>query len=95
MEYFFIMKNNTIRKLLNGLSGRTWAAMLAMGVVVILVVLKVIVSIISRSISISAQAMDSFLDLFSIGFTTVAVRISVTPADKHLFGHGKAQPLMS
>jgi len=57
---FFIMKNNTIRKLLNGLSGRTGAAMLAMGVVVILVVLKVIVSIISHSISISAQAMDSF-----------------------------------
>ena len=36
------MKNNTIRKLLNSLSGRTGAAMLAMGVVVILVVLKVI-----------------------------------------------------
>jgi hypothetical protein len=33
VEYFFIMKNNTIRKLLNGLSGRTGAAMLAMGVV--------------------------------------------------------------
>jgi cation diffusion facilitator family transporter len=86
------MKNGTISKLLNSLSGRTGAAMLAMGVVVILVVLKVIVSVITRSISISAQAMDSFLDLFSIGFTTVAVRMSVAPADdEHPFGHGKIE----
>jgi divalent metal cation (Fe/Co/Zn/Cd) transporter len=36
--------------------------------------------------------MDSFLDLFSIGFTTMAVRMSVTPADdEHPFGHGKIE----
>jgi cation diffusion facilitator family transporter len=50
------------------------------------------VSIISRSISISAQATDSFLDLFSIGITVIAVRMSVAPADEeHPFGHGKME----
>ena len=86
------MKNNIFKKILNSLSSRNGAAILAMSVVVILVILKVIVSFITRSISISAQAMDSFLDLFSIGFTTVAVRMSVAPADdEHPFGHGKIE----
>ncbi|MGP8078916.1 MAG: cation diffusion facilitator family transporter [Dehalococcoidales bacterium] len=86
------MKNNMFKKLLNSISSRNGATILAMSIVVILVILKVIVSIITRSISISAQAMDSFIDLFSIGFTTVAVRMSVAPADdEHPFGHGKIE----
>src|SRR5208283_5273241 len=89
---FFIMKNNMFKKLLNSISSRNGATILAMSIVIILVILKVIVSIITRSISISAQAMDSFLDLFSIGFTAVAVRMSVAPADdEHPFGHGKIE----
>jgi cation diffusion facilitator family transporter len=89
---FFIMKNNITKKLLNSISSRTGAAILALSIVFILVILKVIVSFITHSISISAQAMDSFLDLFSIGFTTVAVRMSVAPADdEHPFGHGKIE----
>src|SRR5271157_3662834 len=86
------MKNNLLKKLSNSISSRNGAAILALSVVVVLVILKVIVSFISRSISISAQAMDSFLDLFAIGFTTFAVRMSVTPADEeHPFGHGKIE----
>ena len=65
---------------------------LAMVVVVCLIILKVVVSIMSGSISISAQAADSFLDIFSIVITFVALKMSVTPADEeHPFGHGKVE----
>jgi cation diffusion facilitator family transporter len=71
---------------------RTGAARLALAVVISLVILKVVVSIISKSVSISAQAADSFLDIFSIGITYIAVRMSVAPADEqHPFGHGKME----
>ncbi len=71
---------------------RTGAAKLSLIVVISLIILKVVVSIISNSVSISAQAADSFLDLFSIGITLIAVRMSVAPADEdHPFGHGKME----
>ncbi len=71
---------------------RTGAAKLSLIVVISLIILKVVVSIISNSVSISAQAADSFLDLFSIGITFIAVRMSVAPADEdHPFGHGKME----
>jgi cation diffusion facilitator family transporter len=83
-----------MNKLKNSISTRAGAAKLALAVVSCLIILKVIVSIISNSISISAQAADSLLDLFSIGITFFAVRMSVTPADeKHPFGHGKLEGL--
>jgi cation diffusion facilitator family transporter len=86
------MGNSVTKKLLNSISTRSGAAKLALGVVIILIILKVIVSIISHSISITAQAADSFLDLFSIGITVIAVRMSVAPADEeHPFGHGKME----
>jgi cation diffusion facilitator family transporter len=81
-----------IKKLLKSISTRSGAAKLALGVVISLIILKVIVSIISHSISITAQAADSFIDLFSIGITVIAVRMSVAPADEgHPFGHGKME----
>jgi cation diffusion facilitator family transporter len=81
-----------LKKVLNSISTRSGAAKLALGVVIMLIILKVIVSIISKSISITAQATDSFLDLFSIGITVIAVRMSVAPADEgHPFGHGKVE----
>ncbi|MDD5605204.1 MAG: cation diffusion facilitator family transporter [Dehalococcoidales bacterium] len=74
------------------ISTRTGAVKLALAVVISLIILKVLVSIISKSISISAQAADSLLDLFSIGITFVAIRMSVAPADnEHPFGHGKME----
>jgi cation diffusion facilitator family transporter len=86
------MTGKTMSNLMKSISTRTGAAKLALGVVVCLIILKVIVSIISNSISVTAQATDSFLDLFSIGITVIAVRMSVVPADEeHPFGHGKME----
>ena len=65
-----------------------------MVVVIGLIILKVVVSIISRSISIFAQAADSLLDIFSIIITFIALNMSVVPADEeHPFGHGKSEGL--
>jgi cation diffusion facilitator family transporter len=81
-----------MNKIMKAISTRIGAANLSLGVVICLIILKVVVSIISRSISISAQAADSFLDLFSIGITVIAVRMSTVPADEdHHFGHGKME----
>ncbi len=83
-----------MKEFLEKISTKTGAARLSLGVVVCLILLKVIVSVLSRSISIFAQAMDSFLDLFSIGITAIAIRFSVAPADEdHQFGHGKMESL--
>jgi len=79
---------------MKSISTRTGAVKLSMVVVVCLIILKVVVSIISRSISISAQAADSILDIFSIGITMFALNMSIAPADEeHPFGHGKAEGL--
>lgn len=61
-------------------------------VVIGLIVLKVVVAIITGSISILAQAVDSGLDLFAVAVTFIAIRAATKPADKeHPFGHGKAE----
>jgi len=68
------------------------AAKLCLAVVTGLVGLKVAVAIITGSISILAQATDSFLDLFALVVTLFAVRIATKPADEeHPFGHGKVE----
>ena len=75
-------------------STRSGAAKLAVVVVIGLVGLKVAVAVITGSISVIAQAVDSFLDLFAIAITFLAVGIAVRPADeKHPFGHGKAEDI--
>jgi cation diffusion facilitator family transporter len=83
-----------MKNLLKSISTRTGAVKLSMVVVICLIVLKVVVSMISRSISLSAQAADSILDIFSIGITMFALNMSIAPADEeHPFGHGKAEGL--
>ncbi|MFC2025516.1 cation diffusion facilitator family transporter [Chloroflexota bacterium] len=73
-------------------SSRIGAAKLSIAVVIGLIVVKVIVAFITGSISISAQATDSFLDLFAVGITFFAIRMASMPADKeHPFGHGKVE----
>ncbi|MFH1647145.1 MAG: cation diffusion facilitator family transporter [Chloroflexota bacterium] len=73
-------------------SGRSGAAKLSLIVVVSLIVLKVVVGIITGSLSILAQAVDSFLDLFAVSITFIAITIAARPADaEHPFGHGKAE----
>ncbi len=73
-------------------SSQSGSAKLALGVVIGLVVLKVVAAVITGSISILAQAVDSFLDLFAVVVTFVAVIVATRPADeKHPFGHGKVE----
>ncbi|MBN2076274.1 MAG: cation transporter [Dehalococcoidales bacterium] len=73
-------------------STRKGAARLSLVVIVSLVILKVIVAFLTGSISVTAQAVDSFLDLFAVGITVFAIRMADEPADKeHPFGHGKVE----
>jgi cation diffusion facilitator family transporter len=73
-------------------SGTNGATRLSLIVVIGLVVLKVAVGVITGSLSILAQAVDSFLDLFAVSVTFLAVRFAARPADaEHPFGHGKAE----
>jgi len=73
-------------------SGKSGAAKLSIVVVVTLIALKVTVGAVTGSLSILAQAVDSFLDLFAVFITLLAIRIAVKPADEgHPFGHGKAE----
>lgn len=74
------------------LATRRGAAKLSLGVVIGLIVLKVVVGAITGSISVLAQAADSFLDLFAITITFFAVVVAARPADEeHPFGHGKVE----
>ena len=73
-------------------SKKSGAAKLMLIVVIGLIVLKVVVAVITGSISILAQAVDSFLDLFAVVVTFVTINISAKPADEeHPFGHGKVE----
>ncbi len=73
-------------------STRSGAARLALGIVIGLIVLKVVVAVITGSISITAQAADSLLDLFAVAVTFFAIRVAGVPADEeHPFGHGKVE----
>ncbi|MBA7664030.1 Ferrous-iron efflux pump FieF [subsurface metagenome] len=75
-------------------STKSGAAKLAVVVVIGLVGLKVVVAVITGSISVIAQAVDSFLDLFAIAITFFAVGMAAKPADeKHPFGHGKVEDM--
>ncbi len=60
--------------------------------VVGLFVLKVLVGLVTGSISIWAQAADSSLDIFAVVITFLTVGYSARPPDsEHPFGHGKAE----
>jgi cation diffusion facilitator family transporter len=74
------------------LSDRSGAARLSIVVIIGLIIIKIIAGVISGSLSIFAQAADSFLDLAAVIFTLLAVRAASKPADtKHPFGHGKIE----
>ncbi len=91
---FFILdksgKSAMTRK--RGDSRKKSAVKLMLIVVIGLVVLKVAVAIITGSISILAQAVDSSLDLLAVIVTFIAIGIATKPADEeHPFGHGKVE----
>ena len=73
-------------------STRSGAVRLSLAIIIGLIVLKVVVAVITGSISILAQAVDSFLDLFAVLVTFFAVIIATKPADEeHPLGHGKVE----
>ena len=75
-------------------STKAGATKLLIGVVVGLIVFKVVVSWLTGSISILAQAADSLLDLFAGIITFSAIRIAAKPADtEHQYGHGKVEDI--
>ncbi|MFH0768516.1 MAG: cation diffusion facilitator family transporter [Chloroflexota bacterium] len=68
------------------------AARLLLFTVLGLFVLKVAVGVVTGSISIWAQAVDSSLDIFAVVITFLTVGYSSKPADQeHPFGHGKVE----
>jgi cation diffusion facilitator family transporter len=73
-------------------SGKNGAARLSVLVVISLIIIKAVVGAVTGSLSIIAQAVDSFMDLFAVSITFLAIRFSSKPADsEHPFGHGKAE----
>ena len=75
-------------------STKRGAARLLIGVVVGLIIIKLVVSWLTGSISILAQAADSLLDLFAGIITFSAVNIASKPADEeHPYGHGKVEDI--
>jgi cation diffusion facilitator family transporter len=72
----------------------TGAARLLLGTVLGLFAIKVVVGVITGSISIWAQAADSSLDIFAVTVTFFTVGYSSKPADQeHPFGHGKVEAI--
>ncbi|NQV03299.1 MAG: cation transporter [Bacteroidia bacterium] len=56
----------------------------------LLIILKLVVGVISGSVSIISEAIHSFMDLLAAIIAFLAVRISDRPADsRHPYGHGK------
>lgn len=70
------------------------AARLMLISVIGLFVIKVLVGVITGSISIWAQAADSSLDIFAVIITYLTVGFAARPADhEHPFGHGKVEDI--
>jgi ferrous-iron efflux pump FieF len=70
------------------------AALVSVGVSVVLVAIKTFAYFLSHSVAVLAALADSGLDLFTATLNLVAIRSALTPADEeHRFGHGKAEPL--
>ena len=56
----------------------------------LLIVLKVVIGLLTHSISIISEAIHSFMDLLASIIAFFSVKISDTPADeRHPYGHGK------
>jgi cation diffusion facilitator family transporter len=89
---FFVLSGSDMVKKKTKAARQSYAAKLMLTVVCGLIVLKVAVAVITGSISILAQAVDSSLDLLAVLVTFVAIRIAAKPADReHPFGHGKVE----
>ena len=70
------------------------AALAAVATGVFMLVIKIVAFLVTNSIAMLASMADSALDVIGSFINLLAVRQSLTPADReHRFGHGKAEPL--
>ncbi|MGQ9573043.1 MAG: cation diffusion facilitator family transporter [Dehalococcoidia bacterium] len=70
------------------------AAALSLIVTSVLLILKLIVGLLSGSIAVLSDALDSGQDLLAAAAAFFSVRIAARPADwEHPYGHGKAESL--
>jgi cation diffusion facilitator family transporter len=70
------------------------AARLLLVAVIGLFSFKVVIGVVTGSVSIWAQAVDSSLDIFAVVITFLTVGYSSKPADAdHPYGHGKMEPI--
>jgi cation diffusion facilitator family transporter len=74
------------------MNAKTKIARLSVASNSLLIVMKLIVGIISGSVSIISEAIHSSMDLLAAVIAFFAVRVSDTPPDsKHPYGHGKVE----
>ncbi|SET13222.1 cation diffusion facilitator family transporter [Anaerobranca gottschalkii] len=70
------------------------AALLAISVSIFLVVLKLVIGVITNSISIISDALHSFMDVLASTITLAAMYFAGKPPDKcHNYGHGRYEDL--
>ncbi|NJN68749.1 MAG: cation-efflux pump [Chloroflexaceae bacterium] len=70
------------------------AALLSVGLTVLLASVKLLIGFVSGSLSILAEAADAVIDLVTDGVTFLAVRVSDLPPDEdHPYGHARAENL--
>jgi cation diffusion facilitator family transporter len=73
---------------------RQVASLASVALGVVLITAKIIISIITGSLSILAEAFDAAFDLLAAGVTVLAVRIAERPPDEnHPYGHARADNL--
>ncbi len=70
-------------------------ALAAVVVTILLAAVKVVVWATTGSLAVLSQALDSVLDILSLGLLYLGLRIAAMPADEsHHYGHAKAENLM-
>jgi cation diffusion facilitator family transporter len=72
------------------------AVRISLAIIIGLLVVKIAAGAITGSVSILAQAADSFFELSAAIISFIVVRFAVKPADaEHPFGHGKVETVAS
>ena len=70
------------------------ASYASVGVALVLILIKIIAYVLTGSVALLSSLLDSVLDAFASTVNMIAIRHSLSPADReHRFGHGKAEPL--
>jgi cation diffusion facilitator family transporter len=74
------------------LSTKTWAAAVSIASNSVLILIKIIIGLLTGSVSVVAEAIHSGIDLLAAVITFFSVRAGAKAADEqHPFGHGKIE----